>query len=53
MFAFISRVKGWNVQAFSEFDQALVWLAGNGKKSAASDSEAEEVPIRRVKNTRE
>jgi hypothetical protein len=53
MFAFISRVKGWNVQAFSEFDEALIWLADADNKSSACDSEAEDVPIRRGKSNRE
>lgn len=27
-FAFIGRIHGWNVAAFDNFDEALLWLAG-------------------------
>jgi len=27
LFAFISRMRGWNVRAFEDFEQALNWLA--------------------------
>jgi len=30
LFAFISRMRGWNVAAFDNFEQALLWLA-NGR----------------------
>ena len=26
-FAFISRIKGWNVRAFGDFEQAMYWLS--------------------------
>lgn len=28
LFAFIGRMRGWNVAAFDNFEEALVWLAG-------------------------
>jgi hypothetical protein len=28
LFAFISRMRGWNVAAFDNFEEALLWLAG-------------------------
>jgi len=28
LFAFLSIVRGWNVQAFGEFEQAILWLSG-------------------------
>jgi hypothetical protein len=27
LFAFISRIKGWNVRAFGDFEQAMYWLS--------------------------
>ena len=27
MFAFLSNMKGWNVGAFSEFEEAMLWLS--------------------------
>ena len=29
LFAFISRMKGWNVRAFGDFEQAMYWLSGD------------------------
>ncbi len=29
LFAFISRIKGWNVRAFGDFEQALFWLSND------------------------
>jgi hypothetical protein len=44
MFAWISRMQGWQVQAFGEFDEALLWLsATDGQEAADSD---QEVPIK-------
>jgi hypothetical protein len=49
MFAFISRIQGWQVQAFGEFDQALLWLWATSERRA--ERHAEEVPIRFSKST--
>ncbi|HWC61289.1 MAG TPA: hypothetical protein VHC44_16465 [Verrucomicrobiae bacterium] len=32
LFAFISRMKGWNVRAFGDFEQAMYWLSGDQHK---------------------
>ena len=29
LFAFISRIKGWNVRAFGDFEQAMCWLSAD------------------------
>jgi hypothetical protein len=29
LFAFISRMKGWNVRAFGDFEQAMHWLSSD------------------------
>jgi hypothetical protein len=43
MFAFISRRHGWQVQAFGDFEPAMLWLSGSDGKSAESEGEA--IPI--------
>jgi hypothetical protein len=40
LFAFISTMRGWNVQAFSDFEQALLWLSEHehqGKEPGEQD----------------
>jgi len=43
MFAFISRLKGWQVRAFDEFEEALLWLSEESIPQAASREG--EIPI--------
>ena len=43
MFAFISRPKGWQVRAFDEFEEALLWLSEESIPQAASREG--EIPI--------
>ena len=61
LFAFISRIKGWNVRAFGDFEQAIYWLskeqilpqhkpASTSRKHVAvshSTDDAKFVPIKR------
>jgi hypothetical protein len=50
LFAFLSIVRGWNVQAFGDFEQALTWLSGDSEHTAASRSAAEKkIPVRELK----
>jgi len=51
LFAFLSIVRGWNVQAFGDFEQALIWLSGDLEHPAnASRSAAEKkIPVRQLK----
>jgi hypothetical protein len=44
-FAVLSRLKGWQVQAFDDFEHALHWLSEE-KEKKASPPAGEEVPIR-------
>jgi hypothetical protein len=44
LFAFISRMKGWNVGAFQNFEEALTWLADN-EPSADLESDPRQLKI--------
>ena len=47
LFAFISRIKGWSVGAFQNFEEALAWLAANGHSDAMeSDPRKQKVAIK-------
>jgi hypothetical protein len=46
MFAFISRMRGWRVQAFDDFERALLWLSEPTSKQA---ERGEQIPIRPAK----
>lgn len=51
-FAFLSKLQGWKVQAFDDFEQALLWLSSNPAtetKRVKSSGEAS-VPLRVVKS---
>ena len=39
-FAFISRIQGWQVRAFADFEEALLWL------SEVTESREDEIPVR-------
>jgi hypothetical protein len=51
LFAFLSIVRGWNVQAFGDFEQALVWLSGEPERPAKASRPAAEkkIPVRQLK----
>jgi hypothetical protein len=51
LFAFLSIVRGWNVQAFGDFEQALVWLSGDPEHPAVARRSASEkkIPVRELK----
>jgi len=65
MFAFISRMKGWNVRAFGDFEQAMYWLsseqlhplpksASTHRKQVAVNHDAgdtKSVPIKRASHS--
>jgi hypothetical protein len=44
-FAFIGRIRGWQVRAFSEFEAAWNWLASAPTRRAARREKATPVPI--------
>lgn len=41
-FAFISRMRGWQVRAFGDFEEALLWLS---EEQAGRKQEGQEIPI--------
>jgi hypothetical protein len=45
MFAFISRMKGWNVQAFTKFEDAMCWLSEQEGQKPEVRSPARRVPV--------
>ncbi len=47
LFAFISRIQGWNVGAFVSFEEALAWLAANEQSTGLeSDARQQKVAIK-------
>ncbi len=52
LFAFLSIVRGWNVQAFGDFEQALTWLSGEPENPAVAVSRSaaeKKIPVRELK----
>ena len=47
-FAFISRIRGLQVQAFSDYEQAMNWLTGEADTPAVPRGEEISVPIKRT-----
>jgi hypothetical protein len=47
LFAFISIMRGWQVRAFAEFEEALFWLSE--EKAQPRQQGAQAIPIRRIK----
>jgi len=50
LFAFIAKMRRWKVQAFDNFEQALLWLAGSGEVPVETEHTpvAKAVPIRQL-----
>src|SRR3954464_9116821 len=46
LFAFISTLKGWNVGAFDDFEDALLWLAGEETIDLPSVADAKPIKIK-------
>ena len=51
LFAFIATLRGWKVQAFGSFEEAVIWLSSGEKPEAKAKSvpKAESIPLRRIK----
>jgi len=54
LFAFIGKLRGWSVQAFENFAEAVTWLAFGGKETKPEATTeltpaAREIPLRRIK----
>jgi hypothetical protein len=47
LFAFISIMRGWQVRAFGDFEEALLWLSEG--KAPPREQGAQAIPIRRIK----
>ncbi len=48
LFAFIAKLRGWKVQAFDDFENAMLWLADGGEPSVETEFTpvAKAVPVR-------
>ena len=50
LFAFIAKLRGWSVQAFDNYEQALIWLSGAGTGQPETETEhtprPKPVPVR-------
>jgi hypothetical protein len=50
LFAFLSALHGWSVQAFADFEKAILWLSHEQEAPAAVRSPAEkQIPVRQLK----
>jgi formylglycine-generating enzyme required for sulfatase activity len=56
MFASIAKLRGWNAQAFDDFEEAVTWLSGAENEPATVEAEitprAKRVPIRDLKQVK-
>lgn len=52
LFAFIAKLRGWKVQAFDSFEEAILWLSGGVEPQAETEltPTAKKVPVRNLKN---
>ncbi len=54
MFAFFAKMRGWRVQAFAGFEDAVLWLSGAGSEPSETETEdtgrAKKVPVRKLKS---
>jgi hypothetical protein len=54
LFAFIAKLRGWSVQAFDNFEEAVTWLSGAGAEPSQTEIEytptAKNVPVRKLKS---
>lgn len=56
LFAFIAKLRGWSVQAFDSFEEAVTWLSGARSEPSETEIEytpkAKKVPVRKLKSLR-
>ena len=52
LFAFIAKLRGWKVQAFDDFEKAVIWLSGGGVSHAETEftPKAKKVLVRQLKD---
>jgi len=46
LFALIGKLRGWKIQAFASFEEAMDWLSAGPQVQAMSNGCAEEIPLR-------
>jgi hypothetical protein len=51
LFAFIAKLRGWKVQAFDSFEQAVNWLSEGGEPQVETEytPKAKKVPVHQIK----
>jgi len=56
MFASIAKLRGWSVQAFNDFEEAVTWLSGAESEPSPAEAEitprAKKVPVRNLKQVK-
>jgi hypothetical protein len=52
LFAFIAKLRGWKVQAFDEFEQAVLWLSAMEEPEAETEytPRPKKVPVRQLQD---
>ena len=52
LFAFIAKLRGWKVQAFDSFEEAVLWLSEAGEPQVETEftPKAKKVPVHQFKN---
>ena len=52
LFAFIAKLRGWKVQAFDNFEQAVLWLSAMEEPQAETEytPKAKKVPVRQLQD---
>ena len=50
LFSFIATLRGWKLQAFDSFEEAVIWLSGGDdpKSETKLTPKAEKIPVRRL-----
>lgn len=47
-FALIGKLRGWKLQAFGSFEEAILWLSANDRSKTNPATQGTPIPIRRV-----
>ncbi len=48
LFGFLGRLQGWNIGAFGDFEDALIWLGGEDTIDLQSLAREQKVPVKRT-----
>ncbi len=51
LFASIAKLRGWNVQAFDNFEAAVIWLSGTEDEPSGAEigTSPREIPVRKLR----